>query len=320
MNHQSLYQYHDVLRHCIIRKKVGYSTALELYDEKTNDFLLSSIYCTSMSPMIIFVKMQDAHSRQFDELCCNINLRQFIGKMIPDWVSGCHFKLTTFQGNTVCETRIKHQILASAPVAFTATIVDEDNEEGENSINSDQELKKMDSQSVQTSRGPSSNSMFPMFDIFGCVAPCTSDLSHTTNQTSEFSMNGIPAPMKAETTGDTPSCTSNSQYVEISKNLHDLSYHRIESKPPKWNTELRQYTQNYGGRVKVPSQKNFVAVYVGPTGKFDEFYASAAHEQDSEVCIRHGKVTPNTFILDFKFPISPFVALAIASSVHVCHS
>lgn len=63
----------------------------------------------------------------------------------------------------------------------------------------------------------------------------------------------------------------------------------LATKPPKWNSELRQYIQNYGGRVKIPSYKNFTVVEVKHTQ--EQIIHHADEEQAADyVCIRHGKV------------------------------
>ncbi len=100
-----LFQTIDRMTNCVVYKKEGLSTSFELYEEATNQFLVACVLCPSLSPMLLFVRLTDCHMRRFDELCCNINFRQYAGKMIPDWMSGHMFTLTSFEGNDLCKIK-----------------------------------------------------------------------------------------------------------------------------------------------------------------------------------------------------------------------
>lgn len=295
MYHADLFKTSDVVRKCIVRKKVEFSTALELYDQTTEEFILSCVYCMEM----ILLTLQNAHQRRFDELCCNINLRQFVGKMIPDWVSGCHFKLTKFQGTEVCDIRIKQQILISAPVAFTAAILNEDVDEDE----SPPPMEQPTSSVSGVRRGASDrDNMVCSGGLFACFGD-TSSLSYKESGSTK----------RTDSSG-TASSSMSPRYVELSNSTNTSSHHHIATKPPKWNTELRQYTQNYGGRVKIASQKNFVATFVSQAGEPTYHYETAAQDQQIDaMCIRHGKVrrVPRTAILPITFDCCPFNDLDI---------
>jgi hypothetical protein len=93
------------LRNCIVKRKEKHCTAFELYEEKSEEFLLSCVYCLSMSPMLLFITLQDAHERYFDELCCNLHVRHYVAKMVPDWITGLHFQLYLFHGLKVCDIK-----------------------------------------------------------------------------------------------------------------------------------------------------------------------------------------------------------------------
>lgn len=100
-----LFRTTDTMRNCVVKMKKGKSTSFELYDECTDRFLLSCVFSLNLSPMLLLVTLQDAHQRHFDEICCNLSLRQYVAKMVPDWMTGCNFKLTKFQGTEVCEIK-----------------------------------------------------------------------------------------------------------------------------------------------------------------------------------------------------------------------
>lgn len=84
------------------------------------------------------------------------------------------------------------------------------------------------------------------------------------------------------------------------------------SKKANWNREFRQYSLPLGGRVKVPSSKNFLvtdtpcdssgkeAVVQYNTAVEDEDHTSGCSNpgvQNDRICIRHGKVNVNYSIL-----------------------
>lgn len=168
--------------------------------------------------------------------------------------------------NCICN-RIKAQLLSSTPISFTATIphlehdTEESSEDGDHrpSITFDQPTR-----TANLSHGPS---------YFSCFADgaCLQDSSEN--------IGGKEA-------------TSNTHYMTIDSQANDFQSPRtinLVTKPPKWNSELRQYIQNYGGRVKIPSYKNFTVVEVKQPEQQVIHYADEEQAED-HVCIRHGKV------------------------------
>lgn len=104
-NLMSLNVLHDRMQHCIVLKKVGHCTCYELYDEETNTFLVACVSCVLLSPMLLFVSSQDCHLRKFEDICCNLNIRLFVAKMLPDWMTGLNYKLTAFDESLICDIR-----------------------------------------------------------------------------------------------------------------------------------------------------------------------------------------------------------------------
>lgn len=100
-----LFALHDEMQHCVVLKKVGQCTVYELYDEESNAFLLACVTCTLLSPMLLFVTTPDCHQRKFEDICCNLNIRYFVAKMLPDWMTGLNFKLTGFDESLLCDIK-----------------------------------------------------------------------------------------------------------------------------------------------------------------------------------------------------------------------
>ncbi|KAG1677075.1 hypothetical protein FOA52_001245 [Chlamydomonas sp. UWO 241] len=68
------------------------------------------------------------------------------------------------------------------------------------------------------------------------------------------------------------------------------------NKPPRWNEELNAYCLNFNGRVTEASVKNFQLV---------------TEENQGYVILQFGKIGPNTFTMDYQFPMSALQAFGI---------
>eukprot|EP01026_Neomeris_dumetosa_P059946 TRINITY_DN5620_c3_g1_i15.p1 TRINITY_DN5620_c3_g1~~TRINITY_DN5620_c3_g1_i15.p1 ORF type:complete len:502 (-),score=41.65 TRINITY_DN5620_c3_g1_i15:1321-2826(-) len=73
----------------------------------------------------------------------------------------------------------------------------------------------------------------------------------------------------------------------------------LRNKPPRWNEQLQVYCLNFNGRVTHASVKNFQLV-----SDTDMDY----------VVLQFGKISKDTFTMDFQWPISPLQAFGICLS------
>ena len=78
---------------------------------------------------------------------------------------------------------------------------------------------------------------------------------------------------------------------------NDITY--TISKPPRWNDQVGAYVLNFNGRVTMASVRNFQLV--------------EPDEQDA-VLLQFGRVGKDEFTMDFRYPLTPFQAFAIALS------
>jgi len=86
--------------------------------------------------------------------------------------------------------------------------------------------------------------------------------------------------------------------LDAARTASDTIY--LHTRKPLWNREINHWVHNFGGRVRIPSNKNFLVTQTGSDEhtSVTERYAlaprrstSAAEEdQVDRVCIRHGKV------------------------------
>ena len=71
---------------------------------------------------------------------------------------------------------------------------------------------------------------------------------------------------------------------------------KLVNKKPSWNESVKAHMLNFCGRVKMTSVKNFQLV---------------APDEPDKVLLQFGKISEDSFALDFRFPISPRQALGI---------
>lgn len=73
----------------------------------------------------------------------------------------------------------------------------------------------------------------------------------------------------------------------------------FQNKNPKWNEQFQAFVLNFNGRVEKPSVKNFQLI--------DE-------RNDERIYLQFGRVTNDTFNMDFEWPLTPFQAFTICLS------
>lgn len=80
----------------------------------------------------------------------------------------------------------------------------------------------------------------------------------------------------------------------------------FQTKKPTWNEELCAWTLNFNGRVKQASKKNFLIVAEQGNDRMEDEFG------EERIFLRFGKISKTRFTLDFRYPLSPMAALAIA--------
>jgi hypothetical protein len=104
---------------------------------------------------------------------------------------------------------------------------------------------------------------------------------------------GINYGLNAEFTSKCSELGSSSQLDADGKSMH-----KLVSRQAVWNEELQTLVLDFREREVIPSAKNFQVVREGA---------------NSRVVCQHGKISSNTFALDFRAPLS--IAQAFAMSV-----
>jgi len=90
-----------------------------------------------------------------------------------------------------------------------------------------------------------------------------------------------------------------SQILKAFKEGPQDSLFVLVNKPPKWNAQARAYVLDFSNRVTKPSVKNFQLIN---------------NSDPNLVIFQFGRVGKESFSLDFRYPLSPLQAFAIALS------
>jgi hypothetical protein len=88
----------------------------------------------------------------------------------------------------------------------------------------------------------------------------------------------------------------------------------FETKKPSWNKNLGAWTLNFNGRVKKASKKNFLISAKEGLDSFEDLEVDVDGNETvagAKAYLRFGKNTKHRFIMDFRKPLSPVVALGI---------
>jgi hypothetical protein len=98
---------------------------------------------------------------------------------------------------------------------------------------------------------------------------------------------------------NSPPARPSSAYTTLESNLDSDTIY-LQTRKPIWNREINHWVHNFGGRVRIPSNKNFLVVQTTAADHYDAMQyrpnrpgevATAADSHLAErVCIRHGKV------------------------------
>jgi tubby-related protein 1 len=86
------------------------------------------------------------------------------------------------------------------------------------------------------------------------------------------------------------------RYFKVTIDEGDIK-HQLANIKPEWNDSLECYCLNFYGRVKKASAKNFQLVY---------------EDDDDNIILQHGKVSPDEFNIDFREPFNFVDAFAVS--------
>ncbi|KAJ2598581.1 hypothetical protein GGF39_002589 [Coemansia sp. RSA 1721] len=152
-----------------------------------------------------------------------------------------------------------------------------------------------------------SNSVGTIYSVLVSADSSSDDKSRWTEVGSilyEVNILGKKGPRKMTVlvyaTGQTASSRDTRSLAERYKqNEDDPSVIVLCNRIPEWCEESEAYVLDFGGRVRIPSVKNFQLVHP---------------EENDYMVLQFGRVGQNSFTLDLKFPMTPLLALGIAVS------
>ncbi|GAB2284379.1 Tubby-like F-box protein 7 [Dionaea muscipula] len=112
----------------------------------------------------------------------------------------------------------------------------------------------------------------------------------------------LRCPSSGESTADQ---IQNTRMKKLDASTAQAGYTVLKNKAPRWHEHLQCWCLNFHGRVTVASVKNLQLIATQdqsqPGGKGDE----------EEVLLQFGKVSDDTFTMDYRQPLSAFQAFAI---------
>jgi hypothetical protein len=85
------------------------------------------------------------------------------------------------------------------------------------------------------------------------------------------------------------SVAEKAQYTSLTHYPDEDKVFEVVSEKPIWNTEIQQWTHFFGGRVKVPNSRNFLAT-TAPSAR-QLYQINAEDWRMDRMCIRHGMVS-----------------------------
>ncbi|WOK97900.1 tubby-like F-box protein 1 [Canna indica] len=112
-------------------------------------------------------------------------------------------------------------------------------------------------------------------------------------------------PRRMQCTIQCPSAHDTIQDDSIKSKAHHTGTTILRNKAPRWHEHLQCWCLNFHGRVTVASVKNFQLVATA-----DSSQPSGVGDEET-VLLQFGKVSDNTFTMDYRQPLSAFQAFAI---------
>ncbi|TMW58210.1 hypothetical protein Poli38472_011798 [Pythium oligandrum] len=328
---------------CVERLVGETVTAFNFHREDTGEFLLACSCLNEKTGVFVFHTLQDSHLRGFRDLPQSEDSAVYLGQMVPNFL-GTEFTLLDHQQkrrNEIGFIEYSTNVLGRVPnflkVAFPKqrTLEETENEDEQGSPTRPRAV------TVGATGMGRNNAIFNthsnMMDRNGTISDRYKRLKQTrqiplVERLRSFSLDDIEVnfdtggskfrsgwhddddhaaharAMRLKQLRSAAARHTSTPYGAVEQEDYDCDLLVFETRKPSWNEELGAWTLNFNGRVKLPSKKNFLIV----AEEGNENMEAEFGEQTSY--LRFGKVSKTRFSLDFQAPITPFIALAIATS------
>lgn len=99
--------------------------------------------------------------------------------------------------------------------------------------------------------------------------------------------------------------------MDINKYKDDKIILNLSNDKPEWDLEYQQYKQNFNGRVKQTSKKNFILSKNMDDIKSNDNKNDQVENEERKI-LQCGKIDDDKYALDFMNPLSPFDAFCIS--------
>lgn len=328
---------------CIERLRGEFVIAFNFHHEETGEFLLAASCASDGSGPFIFHTLRDSHLRTMHELPQSEDSAVYLGRLVPSFL-GTDFTLfdhhtgtTSQHDHELAYLVYSANVLGRIPNSLKCIIakpIDDDYDEHEQ--HTSPKLSLLQQRSGMGSDGAVFNTHEARLGRLTSLADRYNRQNQSrsmsiTERLRRFTLDDIElrfelASENASNWLDDDDVEGHARVMHIKQHrlrgertasMGQLSYGAVEqqeyksdllvlsTKEPAWNEELRAWTLNFQGRVKVASKKNFLLVGQEPRESGGEEEVTA---------LRFGKVSKTRFSLDYAAPLAPIQALAVACS------
>mmetsp|Transcript_1739 Transcript_1739/g.2910 ORF Transcript_1739/g.2910 Transcript_1739/m.2910 type:complete len:563 (+) Transcript_1739:56-1744(+) len=282
---------HEIVYCCVERRRGADSLAFHLLREDTGEFLCAATVAADRTGKFIFHTLRDTHLRPVDRIPTNQDSAVYLGCLVPSLL-GTTFTLYNHRPDPHTDLQTKQGRAAAV----------------------ENELAYVSYETNVMGRVPNFMKVVvprPARATEAAAARRGLEQRYKTfRRQRQLGHLGMKLKAEVEKVFNIESNEEiqdfNREYTAVEQdNQQDLMI--FETKRPVWNEQIQAWTLNFNGRVKIPSKKNFLI-----QAELDNHIMESEFGED--VYLRFGKMTKSRFSLDFRHPLSPVVALAIAAS------
>jgi hypothetical protein len=301
----------DGIIYCSVTRHRGAKvTSFNMHREDTGEFLIACSMDADNHGAMLFHTVQDSHLRSLRDICTSPDNAAYLGVMIPNLL-GTKFRIldcrTDHRGksgvrggerelaaviydvNVMGNTPNLMKVVLRRPRSGGDSVALRGEEYGERRGEGGHRdiIDVWEKQRQKTKTGSKD---------LRIVSPVRS--LRTLIKTA-FSESG------SDIKGDAIDDGEDSFYEKVGVSADEDNLLVFETKKPVWNAKMNSYVLDFKGRTKVPSKKNFIITHEAGNKQMEEDFEGVPQ------VLRHGKLSKSRFSVDFHYPISPMVALAI---------
>lgn len=308
----------DMVYCCVERQRGAYVTAFNLHREDTGQFIMACSVDAEMTGKFVFHTLRNTHLRTMDTIPQSEDSAVYLGCMESNFL-GTDFTVHDHRINLAEGERPLHElgmvcyetnVLGRVPNFMKIVIPRSIEKDGmEHTVQRKTIAERY--AVLKSTRRRASIMEALKFGLSSAVERGAQQATLAANEAG-FTIGGDKSGLGALTVGDggeEPLAADHDMREYGALEQDDMTELMIyQTKKPSWNEELCAWTLNFNGRVKQASKKNFLIVPEKNNDRMEDELG------DDKVYLRFGKMSKTRFTCDFRFPMSPMMALAVAST------